>query len=207
MSTLSKGMRQVLDHKLTEMHAMTLRKWCATFPGIYSITFEWGQDYHIPCGLSSLDPWDGCSLMCRVHSIWFTFFFIYCVLRSGEELISPFDATMNFLSMGAQLFYTTCLVAGEARRWQYVHAFNPFSKRAAANFCNMGLCFCLMMEYMAICAEEDVDGKKTCFGETSREAFEGSTITFWMMGRVMQSLVFAAETPGVALLCRVCYKV
>lgn len=129
-----------------------------------------------------------------------------CVARSGSDMVTSFDATLNFLSMVHQLFYTTMLVVGEARRWQLLHAFNPNSKRAANSFCNMGLCLCLLMEYMAICAEEDVSGERTCFGETSRESLEGHSITFWMFGRVLQALCFAAETPGVALLCRVAFK-
>jgi len=175
------------------------RRWAATFPCLYWVTFKTGANWPDWECLKEFFPYHGMSGVYKFHTFYFVFYLIWTLSASSSTQITPTDCYLLVLSAVIQTFFVVFAVLGESRwltagaAWHY---FNPESKRSYANWTNFLLLICLWFEFFSMCSSD------SCFKNKTKDSEAMLVISANTIGKIMQVLNFAVETPSVLLLIK-----
>jgi len=188
------GLKERLNTEIEQAKEMDIGEWCATYPYWYRLMHTGAGKQDSDSVFATLNPWYERSYFIQVHNAWFLFYMLYCVFSTSDVTVKAVSGVLLLLSGIFQLIFVLASIMGEARRWQFLHFFNPQSKMAPVNSTNFGLLVCLWVEFLAIAATQEA------LGEWKARDSNKLIITFSAMCKFFQVCNFAVETPSVRLL-------
>lgn len=190
--------------EIARMEEVGVRMWAATFPTIYNWTAKVGAKFPPKNKiLKKIHPYYDASALQQIHCYYFLFYLFWCLNSSSEAKVSETDAYLLLFSCVMQSIFVVFCFLGEMRNMNFagqIYYFNMAGKRAYANWSNFLLLVCLWFEFASGCASEG------CFSSKVKDDSHLEMIAATSVGKIMQVLNFAFETPSVLLLIKAIIK-
>jgi len=176
-NAVSERAERVALRELAWMESISLERWCATFPWLYHIFFEYGAGAEI--WINSYNPWGGCGLLSQCHTLTTVIFSLFAMSQSSNAVVSQGYINYLLLLVGVQSIYCALNAVAEMRPWQPWHIFNPNTKKLYKNVSNLIVCAALWLEFLARCTEHSADPSEpdSCFTQSRRDT-ERSLTTY-----------------------------